>query len=562
MLGFALLTLSIGAVAAAAEMTPSTTPKKSTTLSAIPTPIDTTQEVPGTSTSPSTTPEESRGTGDTSTTSPSPDSSPDPTPTPDPGIKCGDNVWGKLENGVLTINGTGNMWDYSETNAKTAPFYNVKDQIFKIVINDGVTQIGGYMFAWSACQEVQIGRGVKDIHLRAFYCCRNLRSVTIPGNVDRIWKGAFRGCTALTHCELSQGIEIIGINAFNNTPLTSVALPDGLQCIYEGAFNGTQLTGIVIPATVTRIEKYAFGLKPINATIYSSNISIEAPAFAAGSTLAVLRNSKAEAYAKKYGLNISYLECTPVGGVPVAEHTMGNAVIVEEATCVSAGKRQYTCTRCGYVKTEKIPITNHSFGNWQMLSEPTVLDAGVQGRTCAVCGYTEKQEVAKLQATIQLNTNRISLKAGETFKLRVIAKAKGDSVALWKSSDKSIAKVGAAGKVTAKAPGTVTVTATMESGISASVTVVVKRTPTKKLSVSVSGATMRSKKITVKARKSFTLVPKVTPSNSTDKVTYKSSKQSVVAVSAKGRVTALRKGKAKITVKSGKKKVVITVTVS
>ena len=460
---------------------------------------------------------------------------------------------------------------------KTSPFYSIKDQINKIVIKDGVTLIGDYMFAWSSCQEVQIGRGVVGINPRAFYCCTRLTSVTIPGNVQRIYKGAFRGCTSLAHCELSRGLKIIGHYAFYGTPLTVITLPDGLQSIYENAFLNTKITSVVIPASVTSILEKAFGgPAPLSVVIGTSNVRLGNQAFAPGSVIDAPANIKVKAigpgnkwvdtklddYARSYNLRVSYLECTPSGSLPIASHTMDRVEVVKEATCTEMGERVYTCTKCGYTKTEKIPLKPHSFGNWQMLSEPTVLDTGVQGRVCTVCGYTERQETGKLQATIQLNTNRISLKAGETFKLRVIAKSKGDSVVSWKSSDKSIAKVGAAGKVTAKAPGTVTVTATMESGISASVTVVVKRTPTKKLSVSVSGATMRSKKITVKARKSFTLVPKVTPSNSTDKVTYKSSKQSVVAVSAKGRVTALRKGKAKITVKSGKKKVVITVTVS
>ena len=82
---------------------------------------------------------------------------------------CGPNLkWHLTDNGVLTISGKGEMYDYSNDNK--APWGN--DGIKRIIIGDGVTTIGGY----------------------AFYICSALTSVTIPNSVTTIGEYAFWDC--------------------------------------------------------------------------------------------------------------------------------------------------------------------------------------------------------------------------------------------------------------------------------------------------------------------------------------------------------------------------------
>ena len=69
------------------------------------------------------------------------------------------------------------------------------------------------------------------------------------------------------------------------------------------------------------------------------------------------------------------------------------------------------------------------------------------------------------------------------------------------------------------------------------------------------------KSITIKKGAKTTLKPKLTPSNSTQKITYVSSNKKIATVSSKGVVVGKGKGKAKITVKSGTKSFVVTVMV-
>ena len=75
----------------------------------------------------------------------------------------------KLENGTLTISGT-RMPNYLVEDH--VPWFNDRGKINKVVIKDGVTNIGDF----------------------AFYDCTSLTSITIPNSVKSIGYDAFSGC--------------------------------------------------------------------------------------------------------------------------------------------------------------------------------------------------------------------------------------------------------------------------------------------------------------------------------------------------------------------------------
>lgn len=121
------------------------------------------------------------------------------------------------------------------------------------------------------------------------------------------------------------------------------------------------------------------------------------------------------------------------------------------------------------------------------------------------------------------------------------------------SSNKKIATVSSKGVVTAKAAGTVKIT--MKSGKAKEVvTIVVPKTKTTKI-------TGVKTELSLKKGKSYTLKPKLAPSNSDEKITYSTSSKKIATVSSKGKITAKKKGTATITVKSGSVSVKCKVTV-
>ena len=144
-------------------------------------------------------------------------------------------TWTLDREGVLTISGSGDMYDYGLSDA---PWYGIRSRVKSAVIADGVTSIG----------------------YKAFDDCTSLTSVTIPDSVTSIGDSAFSGCTSLTSVTIPDSVTSIGDSAFSGcTSLTSVTIPDSVTSIGKWAFSECKsLTSVTIPDSVTSIGNCAF----------------------------------------------------------------------------------------------------------------------------------------------------------------------------------------------------------------------------------------------------------------------------------------------------------------
>ena len=110
------------------------------------------------------------------------------------------------------------MPDYDISDNKT-PWNSRSNEIKKVVIKDGVTNIGNY----------------------AFYLCKNLTSVTIPNSVTSIGLCAFTHCKRLTSIKIPNSVKSIeGLAFYNCTRLTSVTIPNSVTSIKRSAFYGCE----------------------------------------------------------------------------------------------------------------------------------------------------------------------------------------------------------------------------------------------------------------------------------------------------------------------------------
>ena len=124
---------------------------------------------------------------------------------------------------------------------------------------------------------------------------------------------------------------------------------------------------------------------------------------------------------------------------------------------------------------------------------------------------------------------------------------------VWSSSDNTVATVDENGKVTAKAVGEATITATAGTATATcKVTVVISAT----------GVTLNKTAITLEKGTAETLTATVAPENSTDKVVWSSSAPTIAEVDQNGKVTAVGGGKATITATAGKVSASCEVTVT
>lgn len=90
---------------------------------------------------------------------------------------CGDHLTYVIEDGIITVSGTGVMYDYTEPNA--SPFTTRYKNMKKVVINDGVESIGSYAFYFDSL-------GLYHV---------DPEEVLIPASVKRIGKNAFKNFT-------------------------------------------------------------------------------------------------------------------------------------------------------------------------------------------------------------------------------------------------------------------------------------------------------------------------------------------------------------------------------
>lgn len=150
---------------------------------------------------------------------------------------CGENLTWSLEDGTLTITGSGAMTDFPES--AMAPWYPLRHQILRVNLPDGLTAIGSL----------------------AFYECAELTTVVIPGSVRRIGSYAFANCTGLQLLNLGGGVESIGEAAFSDCyAIASLTLPGSLKTIGAKAFYRCEsITILTVPASVTSIGMEAFG---------------------------------------------------------------------------------------------------------------------------------------------------------------------------------------------------------------------------------------------------------------------------------------------------------------
>lgn len=199
---------------------------------------------------------------------------------------CGENLTWTVDPqiGVMTISGTGPMYDYELVPddssyiqfVPTSPWFWLvfnSGLIDSIVIEDGVTEIGDYAFYLLSCidsvtlpesvrrigtyafydvsfEELLIPNGVVEIEDKAFYGAQYNKEIFIPESVERIGCGAFADVFGMTvfsvhednpfYCTDNNGI------LYNKDKTELVCVPKS----YSGTF--------VIPETVTRIGEGAF----------------------------------------------------------------------------------------------------------------------------------------------------------------------------------------------------------------------------------------------------------------------------------------------------------------
>ena len=219
--------------------------------------------------------------------------------------QCGENLTWRIDGGVLTISGSGPMWDYTYINGNnflitldlpngeknavvqgprtTAGWTDYNGTVTSVVIGEGVTSVGKWAFAGMVrLQSVRLPESLESIGPAAFTSCVRLQEITIPDGVtslgsnaftDCLWLrrarvgagvkelSCFSGCMGLEEVTLPAGLEVIGPRAFYVcSALKELEIPATVKSFAELAFFGTALCGVfALGAALEEIETTSFG---------------------------------------------------------------------------------------------------------------------------------------------------------------------------------------------------------------------------------------------------------------------------------------------------------------
>ena len=175
---------------------------------------------------------------------------------------------------------------------------NNKETLVTLVLPDKLKSIsnGAFCRCRSLSGSLIIPEGVEVIENTAFYDCISLTgTLSLPTTLKRIgtiqgysshWDGAFAGCRFTCELILPDGLEEIGLGAFQNCRnlYGSLRLPEKLKAIGEGAFSGClNLSGsLEIPQGVTAIPHNCFDGCWLGGTLtlHDGIITIDEGAFA------------------------------------------------------------------------------------------------------------------------------------------------------------------------------------------------------------------------------------------------------------------------------------------
>ena len=98
-----------------------------------------------------------------------------------------------------------------------------------------------------------------EIWKSAFYFCKRLVKVTIPGKVTSIQEDAFQICENLAEIAIPNSVVSIGEGAFTQCGFTELIIPDSVKSIGKYAFSACRyLSKIILPDQITEISDNLF----------------------------------------------------------------------------------------------------------------------------------------------------------------------------------------------------------------------------------------------------------------------------------------------------------------
>ena len=452
-------------------------------------------------------------------------------------------------------------------------------------------------------KDLVIPNSVTGIGESAFKNCSGLTSVTIGNSVTSIGEYAFRNCSGLTSMTIGSGVKTIGSESFANCLLLLdvYCYAENVPSASSDAFDGSDIEYATLHVHDGSIESYkaktpwsSFGkivtLDPamlvesitlsqssatmtegetlnLTATITPYDATDKSITWSSSNTSVASVDADGKVTAKAEGTATitatandgSGMKASCVVTVEKKIVSVSSITLSQSSATMTEGETMnLTATVTPDDATDKSITWSSSNTSVASVDANGKVTAKAEGTTTitatandgsgvkASCVVTvEKKKVSV--SSITLSQSSATMTEGETLNLTatITPYDATDKSITWISSNTSVASVDADGKVTAKAEGTVTITATANdgSGVKAFCEVTVE-----KKVILVNQITLSQTTATLTEGETLMLTATVTPDYADNtSVTWSSSNEEVALVSSTGKVVALMPGTATIT---------------
>lgn len=155
----------------------------------------------------------------------------------------GDGLAWVIEEGVLTISGNGKMYSGYNKYGRQSPWYDYRELITEVVLEEGVASVG--YGAFEDCvniEEFYIPAGLTEIHLESFNGCTGLKSVWVHPNNENYYSDE-AGALFNKEKTLLMLVPAMHSGSYN--------IPEEVEQINEYAFrDASHLTSIWLPSTI------------------------------------------------------------------------------------------------------------------------------------------------------------------------------------------------------------------------------------------------------------------------------------------------------------------------
>ncbi len=244
------------------------------------------------------------------------------------------DLYRSLEKITITKGTSGSGGDYDDTFADSYLPWNRTNCLKTLIIEEGVTHIGDYMFYRTHAEKVVLPDSLVSIGKFTFYNLR-VNDLTLPISLNTVWlesRAAFRDATGLEKITFTPGSGYgFNYSAYegNNswyqlTPwyqcrgtLKEIVFEDGIKSIGSDAFRELNLTSLVIPDSVESLGNHTFfncgKLTDLTLPITLDCVySAKYPAFDGCHGIITLRLT-----AGTDGVGVDYTDCAPAWCTPL-----------------------------------------------------------------------------------------------------------------------------------------------------------------------------------------------------------------------------------------------------